>query len=265
MTRFLAWVLIVVLSAAAPQVAAAQDGDPEAQILPLQEITPNASFREEAKEAPRKVPPRAPNDYVSLPQYETLVRNAIRARPKNFDFGALRSYYTLVPQYDPLGDTARREILDLAYKIQNDPDPAVRKDAFDKYGALVSAHLANIDVISQALVLSREDKIFGDPKFFDYMRSGLLRNIVTSGDGRSLVGAYDAVTLGEETALLKALRLRLLRSEPRESGGVYYNMLEVQAGDAYDPYWIFVDVTKPMVFLERQRQNAENVFAIPRQ
>ncbi len=261
MARVFAWVLIILLTAA-PQ-AAAQDSDPLAEISPLQEVTPEA--RPAPKEERRYVPPDAPNDYMSVPQYDTMVRNALRTRPKDFNFTALRSYYTLVPQYDPMGDTARREILDLAFKIQNDPDAAVRKDAFDKYGAVVSKHLANIDVVSQALVLSREDKIFGDPKFFEYMRRGLMRSIVESGDGRSLIGAYDAMTLGEETALLSALHLKLLKTDARESGGMYYNMHQVQGNDTYEPYWIFVDVTKPMIFLERKRQSKDNTFVVPRQ
>ena len=213
--------------------------------------------------SPRPVPPEYKGDFMSVPLYDTLVRQAIRSRPKNFEFGTLRVYYTQVPQYDPIGDTARREIMDLAFTVQNDPDQNKRKEAFDKYGALVSAHLGNIDVVTQALALSREDKLFGDPAFFEYMRRGLLKSIMSSGDGSSLANAYDAMTLGEETALLNALRLRLIKTEPRESGGVYYNMNEVQEPDAAAPYWIFVDVSKPMVFLERQRQENRGKFSIP--
>jgi hypothetical protein len=204
-------------------------------------------------------------DYVTGPYYDMLVRQAITQRPKRFEFGTLRSYYTQMPQYDPLGDATRREMISLAFTIQNDEDPDKRKEAFDKYGALVSAHLGNFDVISQALVLSREDKIFGDPKFFEYMRAGLLRSIMYSGNGTSLVLAYDAMTLGEETALLKALRFRVLKTEPAMEGGMYYNMHEVMSPDHLKPFWVFVDVTKPMAFLEWQRQNEGNNFSIQAQ
>lgn len=229
----------------------------------LQNVKPQ--IKTEKKEKLHFVPPKVETDYVSLPTYNRLVRLAIDKRPMNFEFGTLRSYYTQVPQYDPMGDAARREILNLAYTIQNDPDPAKRKEAFDKYGELVSAHLANIDVVSQALVLAREDKMFGDPKFFEYMRSGLLKSILRSGDGRNLFRAYDVMTLGEETVLLRALRLKLLKTDARMSGGTYYNMHEVKAPDAEKPYWIFVDVSKPMIFLERQQRDKETIFDIPRQ
>lgn len=261
----------VVLLAAQPGIVRAASDPSSAPIGQIKELPPEllqpkaVPLEEKKKEKPRFVKPRPDNDYVSVPKYERLVRMAIQLRSANFEFGTLRSYYTKVPQYDPLGDAARREILTLAYAIQSDPDPAKRKEAFDKYGELVSAHLANIDVVSQALVLSREDKIFGDPKFFEYMRNGLLRSIMRSGDGRNLVHAYDVMTLGEETALLRALRVRLIKTEPREAGGTYYNMHEVQAPDSARPYTIFVDVSQPMAFLEYQRQNKDTIFVIPRQ
>ena len=224
-----------------------------------------APQEEKKKEKPRFVRPRHESDYMSVPEYERLVRMAIERRPANFEFTTLRTYYTYVPQYDPMGDAARREILNLAYAIQNDPDQAKRKEAFDKYGEMVSAHLGNIDVMSQALVLAREDKIFGDPKFFDYMRRGLLRSIMRSGDGRNLVHAYDVMTLGEETALLRALQVKLVKTEPREAGGTYYNMHEVQDPTTLKTRTIFVNVSKPMDFLEYQRQNKDTTFVIPRQ
>jgi hypothetical protein len=255
----------------APGIAAAATDPSSAPAGQVKELPPEllnlqiAPQEEKKKEKPRFVRPRHESDYMSVPEYERLVRMAIQLRPANFEFTTLRTYYTYVPQYDPMGDTARREILNLAYAIQNEPDQAKRKEAFDKYGEMVSAHLGNIDVMSQALVLAREDKIFGDPKFFDYMRRGLLRSIMRSGDGRNLVHAYDVMTLGEETALLRALQVKLIKTEPREAGGTYYNMHDVQDPKTQRTYTIFVNVSKPMDFLEYQRQNKDTIFVIPRQ
>lgn len=211
--------------------------------------------------------PDRPNalDFVSLPAYNRMVRDAIQNRPKGFEFGTFRNYYAELPQYDPLGEATKNEMISLAFTIDNDPDPAKRKEAFGKYGDLISAHLANIDIVTQALILSQQDKMFGDPKFYEYMRNGLLRSIKNSGTGRSLVQAYDAVTLGEETALLKSLRVKLLKTEPAHEGSVYYNMHQVQSPSSVEPYWIFVDVSKPMEFLEWQRQNEANTFTMPAQ
>ena len=83
--------------------------------------------------------------------------------------------------------------------------------------------------------------------------------------GRNLVHAYDVMTMGEETALLRALQVKLVKTEPREAGGTYYNMHEVQDPTTLKTHTIFVNVSKPMDFLEYQRQNKDTTFVIPRQ
>ncbi len=213
---------------------------------------------------PPIVMPRG-SDFTIGPYYNQMVRQAIDKRPKDFDFGLLRSYYPQTEQYDPLGTATRRKMIDIAYTIDNSSSSEARDKAFDEYGAMISAHLANLDVVNQALVLSREDKIYGDPAFFEWMRRGLLRNVMGSGDGRNLFGAYNVITLGEETILLNALQLKVLKTDSAESGSVYYNMHEVQSKKSPAPYWIFVDVSVPLHFLEQQKQEKGNTFTIPRQ
>jgi hypothetical protein len=210
----------------------------------------------------QKVDPTRELDYISGPQYMTLVHLAISKRPKNFEFGTLRALYPLTPQYDPIGEATRKKIVNLAFTIENDPDTEKRKKAFEEYGETVSQHLANIDVVSQALILSQQDKIYGDPKFFEWVRTGLLRSIMNSGDGRSLHGAYDAMTLGEEAFLMNILGLTVLKSESEHSGVIYYNMHQVRDKKVRMPYWMFVDVTYPLEFLEKQKQRQGNNFSI---
>lgn len=198
-------------------------------------------------------PAAAQTDYMAVPYYNTLVYQAIQQRPKKFEFGTLRTYYTLTPQYDPIGKDSSEKLVSLAYTVDNDPDPVKRKEAFDEYGAMVVAHLANIDVVSQALVLSRQDKMYGDPAFYEWMRQGLLRSLVRSGDGQNLIKAYNVMTLGEEAFLMNILRLRVLKTEARHEGSIYYNMHEVKEAGVAEPYWMFVNVSRPLKFLQRQK------------
>ena len=125
--------------------------------------------------------------------------------------------------------------------------------------------LANIDVVSQAIVLAKDDKRFGDPNFFRWMRAGLLQSVLDSGDGVNLFRAYDVVTLGEDTALIGALHVKSIKIETRESGGDYYNLHTVTDADHTGPYTIFVDTTKPMTFLTAQKSRQGRHFFIPRQ
>lgn len=205
-------------------------------------------------------------DFLTVPAYDRLVRQAIDKRPPNFAFGNLRMYYAGTPQYDPMGDMTRRRMISLAYTVDNDPDPAKRREAFDEYGRLIAEHLANIDVVAQALVLSRQDKIYGDPKFFEWVRNGLLRDIVQNGTGADLGNAYDVVTLGEEAMLMNVLRLKVLRTESAEEGGIYYNMHYVEDPKQAQPYWMFVDVSIPVRFMQKEDREAENTksFSIRR-
>jgi len=201
-------------------------------------------------------------DFVTVPSYDMLVRLAIEQRPKRFEFSNLRMYYPGTPQYDPVGEKTRKKVVALAYTIDNDPDPVKRKKAFDEYGELIAAHLANIDVISQALVLSRQDKLYGDPKFFEWVRNGLLRAMVNTGTGADLTLAYNVITLGEEPFLMNVLRLQVLKTETAEEGGIYYNMHQVKDPKYPEPYWMFVDVSQPVRFLQKQDVEKVNTFSI---
>ncbi len=201
-------------------------------------------------------------DYVSQPMYDKLVRQAIKARSSEFEFGLFRSLYPQTRQYDPIGEDTGHAIVGLAYEIENATDPEKRKAALGEYRLLVAEHLANIDVVSQALSLSRSNKIYGDPSFFEWMRAGLLREVLGSGTGENLNLAYDAITLGEETALLAALRLQVLQTDARHSGRLWYNMHLVKDAKSPEPYWIFVDVTPPMNALEAQKNNQTQPFSL---
>lgn len=200
-------------------------------------------------------------DYISGPYYDSMARQALE-RPANFEFGPLRSYYTQTAHYDPLGDKTRQEMLGLAYKMQNENDAGKREAAAADYQNLVLQHLAHIDMITQALALAREDQIYGDPAFFEWVRAGLIKDLLGSGDGTSLHRAYDVVTLAEEEILIRQLRLRLLKTESAEQGGVYYSMYQVEDGPGREPYWIFINTTQPMAFLEDQKRRQGKSFTL---
>jgi hypothetical protein len=200
------------------------------------------------------------SDYLSQPMYNTLVHQAIRTRSREFEFGTLRSLYTRTAQYDPLGDTTIQKIANLTFVIENNSDPQKRKEAIDEYGDLVAAHLANIDVVSQALMLSRENKIYGDPAFYEWVQTGLLRNLISSGSGKTLNSAYDAITLGEESQLINILKIQVLQTDSRHSGALWYNMHLVKDSAHAEPYWMFVNVTIPLRFLEDQKKKQGKSF-----
>jgi hypothetical protein len=127
------------------------------------------------------------------------------------------------------------------------------------------AHLANIDVVTMAYLLSHDDKRFGSPKFFEWMRKGLLQSVTYSGHGTSLKDAYDIITIGEETALLNYLGVRVVNTIAAESGAVYYNMHDVEDPKLDETYTVFVNTTKAMQYLDRKAREKDIEFSIQRQ
>ena len=113
---------------------------------------------------------------------------------------------------------------------------------------------ANLAVVAQALSLSKQDRRFGDPDFLTLVRNGLFQDVRNSGTGQTLNDAYDVITMAEETMLLANLDVELVKTISRESGGTYYNMHNVKDRKTGKPYTIFVDTTKPMLFLKYKDQ-----------
>ncbi len=246
--RFFTFLLMLWI-AAAP--AYAQEGQPRAR----------ESYK--AYEPPAAV--RSVPNPTAAPVYDMLARKAVRLRPADFPFGTFRAYYAATDRYDPLAENTIRRMLVLSYRAQNEPDPEKRAKSLDEYGDLLAQHLANIEIVNQALVLARENRKFGDPEFLTWMRAGLMRSVLDSGDGQSLGRAYNVVTLGEETLLLRELYGKALRTESAGEGAIYYNMHEVEDPATHKPYWVFVDTSRPMEYLERKKRETGNRIVIHRQ
>ncbi len=196
-------------------------------------------------------------DYTLGPQYRAMVRLAM-ARAPEFNFMSFRSRYAMQPDYDPVGQAASADLLKRAYDVQSAPEP--NHEAERAYSEWLSAHLANLDVVTQALSLSRQDPRFGDLKMLMWMREGILRSVLQSGDGLSLASAYDVVTIGEETALLQVLGYNVLATQTLQSSTTFYNVHTVIDDKTQSLRSIFVNVTTPMRRLQSQQQ--ENRFSL---
>ena len=205
---------------------------------------------------------RPPNQsYSARPYFNAMVRDAMKNKPTRFDFMKFRILYSQTPQYDPIGEETLAELNEFAYIVVNDADPERVKSALLAYRTVVSNHLAHIDVVLQALSLARQDKRFGKPEFFEWVREGLIRTVVISGSGISLAKAYDIITLQEETILFQRLGVKPERGEPVKEGVTYYNMHDVVNLKNGRKYTIFVNTSVPMRFLEKKAEYEKNFTA----
>jgi len=227
---------------------------------------PLAALAQEQKNAGESmyyIPPGT--DYTARPYYDMLVRQLIGQKEGYFNFGFLRGRYTMIEIYDPVGDTQRDALLKHAFTVKNSPEKAEIAKALEDYNAVLHEHIANLAVVVQALSLSKQDRRLGKPSFFEYVRNGLLKDVVYSGDGSSLSGAYDVVTLAEETMLLSHLNVEVKETVSRISGDTYYNMHSVTDRKTGKSYTVFVNVTLPMRFLDYKAKEKGAISDIPKQ
>lgn len=206
------------------------------------------------------------NAHRATPVYEHMARTILRKFPQRFDFMHFRSLYAQTRQYDPIGEETLERMDRLSYTAANETDPEKSGLALLEYQALVADHLAHIGVVMRAAALAREDRRFGNPDFFQWVRAGLMQSVTVSGNGRSLRDAYDVITLTEETMLLQSLGYKLKQTLPRHEGFVFYNMNEVENLQSGEKLTIFVNTTYPMRFLEgKEKEKAALQFDIRRQ
>lgn len=203
--------------------------------------------------------------YMANPKYDFMVRQAERLRSENFRFDQFRVYYTQTRQYDPIGEKTLTQLQDYAFAVQYGNDPLKEEEALKAYDKLLKDHLANLKILAQALALSREDSRLGNPQFLSWVRDGIVKNVMDSGDGKTLQGAYDVITLAEETAIFLELGLKPLKTQAAHEGYYYYNLHDVEDLRTGQKSSLFVNTTYPMQFLEEKKGGAGNVLSIQRQ
>lgn len=187
---------------------------------------------------------------IANPQYEFHARNALREQPAQFDFSNFRRLYSQTRQYDPIGEDTLNRLSEITYNIEHAKDKEDYQRNMDRYQNLILNHMANLDVVMQASALAKRDKRYGDTQFFTWLKRGLIRNLMNSGDGMTLHGAFDIVTLGEEPILFRYLGMRSKSSKSSKEGFAYYNMHDAISLEDGKEYTIFVDTTYMMKFLE---------------
>ncbi|MEZ5814717.1 MAG: hypothetical protein R3E13_08405 [Alphaproteobacteria bacterium] len=218
-------------------------------------VLPHSAAAQRLRDAPLK--DTSPG-YMDTPYYNKMVRDALKDRSPYFDFMQFRILYARTRQYDPGGERVLKTVNDLAYLALHEEDPQRAETALFAYQTEVSNHLANIDVVLLALSLAREDKRFGRVDFFEWMREGLVKTVLISGDGYTLNGAYDVITLSEELLLFSRLGLKRIDTKAAHEGIIYYNMHTAEDLRTGEKRTVFVNTSIPMRHLEEAREKEKS-------
>lgn len=204
-------------------------------------------------------------DSYSNIKFEVMAEKALAGDTAKFSFRDLRSFYVGTRQYAPSSENIVRQLVTHAYMITQGDNAQIMEQSLQSYNDLIRDHLANIGVVDQALSLSLQDPVFGDPEFFTWLREGLIAELLRSGDGKTPRGAYDIITMEEEGYLLAALGVQPGAVETSHSGKKYYNMHSVTDADTGEEFVLFIDATRPLARAEKIRERPVYVIDIGKQ
>jgi len=195
-------------------------------------------------------------DFTSDPKYQAMVEKILNGQRNEFKFRNFRSYYARTDAYDPVGEETREKLLNYAYMAVHSSDEATRQEAFQNFRALTHQHLANINVVIQALSFARQDPAFGDAGLYSWVAQGIKDSVMSSGDGLSQAGAYDILTLGEENLILGELKLKSLKLDVVKAGFVMRMHLveDMRTGQRYT---LFINATRPMEYMRAKAEEKE--------
>ena len=184
------------------------------------------------------------------PKFEAMARHALSNYPTKMDWVSFRRTYTQTRQYDPDGIETIEKLHKIAFTLDTTQDPDEYQAQLRAYQNLVINHMAHLGVVMELAALAESHKRYGDPKFFNWLKRGIIRTVINSGTGYTLDDAYDVITLHEEEMIFRYIRHIVQETVPNREVSIYYNMHKTQNVDTGKTYTIFVNTTLPMKFLE---------------
>lgn len=191
------------------------------------------------------------------PEFDFLVRVVYLTWPQKFDFLALRKAYMKTSQYDPIPETVIGQMMERAYALENAETEEEKARIGAAFEDIALTHLANMDVILTALSFARDDKKFGDPAFYEWVRDNIIRDIMSRSDGKSIADPFEVITMAEENALLSALKLRPVYTEMLSNGEDFYNIHLVEDIKTGEKSELYTNISVPMRFLKKQYKAAQ--------
>lgn len=162
----------------------------------------------------------SPADKYTSADYFRLLKQAKAQDPK-LDFTALRLSYTKTKLYEPYTTPDLRS-MSMAYEAKN------WKKTLSCAEAILKTNYLDIDAHLYCMLAYRES---GDKKkadFHRYMFQGLLHSLLQSGEGDSAKNAIVVITIQEEYAVFKAIRVAPGKQKLEQIDGHFYDKWQVK-------------------------------------
>lgn len=186
------------------------------------------------------------------PLYNQAVRRAVVAWPVPYNFRQMRNYYIRTRQYDPLGEDTLSQLRALSYAVEQAKTPEEKEQKAGAFKDLALDHLGHVDVMLQALALARENPIYGDPDFYQWVLKGMEEDMLARHKGRSLKDAYFIITFADQALLMNRLKVKSVFSEVVGNERRFYTIHLVEELEGGKQYELFFDTTFPMRRLKKE-------------
>jgi hypothetical protein len=185
-------------------------------------------------------------DYASQLDFDELMERA-QATDSTLNFTDLRMAYTLTGNYNPYD----RESTKTVTRIYEAMDKDDCQEALALASRLLEKNPLDIDLHFVSKACYRETGDSDRFKYHDYMADGLLRSILSSGDGKSTESAYVVISVDEEHALLHALNLRGITQGLLDLPQGHFDELKVFDQEAGEEFTVFFNIDIPWAYLEK--------------
>ena len=185
----------------------------------------------------------------SGPPYESLLE-WVRAGEPDADFTALRLAYADNPPQDAV-----------------DTDPDLSRSMFSsmsekKYGKaieyaekIMEGKFVDIDAHLVASAAYKEKGNSEKEKFHRYVAEGLIKSILSSGDGKSQDTAFTVISTDEEYVILRVYGLMPGTQSLQSANGHHYDRLDAINPETNEKVTLYFNIDRPYGALERIFKN----------
>lgn len=190
--------------------------------------------------------------FIAEPRYDQMVERAYRARPESFGFSVMRQWYVYSEHYTPYTDDLKNALWDTGFQLQNARNAEEGQRAIAAFNLLMREHLGNLEIVTQALAMTRQDRRLGDPSFYEWVERGLIDILMFQGRGDRPETAYSTITPYEEDVLLRQLNVKANSTELLTLGHYYFNVYKVTDPATGEQSDLYVNVTFPIAKAEAE-------------
>ena len=190
-------------------------------------------------------PARGLSRQESKPTYESLLEKVKKSDPAA-DFTALRLAYADNPPKDSEdtdSDTNKAMFSALRSKKYDQAAEHAQK--------ILKGNFVDINAHYVLSVAYREKKDLEKEKFHRYVAEGLIKSILSSGDGKSQETAFVVISTAEEYVILRVLGLSIGSQSLQSANGHHYDRLDAVDPKTKQKVTLYFNIDRPYGALEK--------------